>query len=537
MTRPKATTRPKPPAWRAWTLLLLAGLSGTLLDARPLTAQEMTPARLTAALAELDRLAEGTLQRTGVPGLAIAVVHRDAVVYLKGFGVREAGTDQAVDADTVFQLASVSKPIASTVVAALVGDGVVRWDDHIVDHDPAFQMYDPWVTRELTLRDMFAHRSGLPDHAGDLLEDLGYDRAEVLHRLRYQRPDSSFRSHYAYTNFGLTEAAVAAALAAGQTWEDLSAERLYRPLGMTSTSSRFADYQAAPNRALTHVLVDGRYTPRYVRDPDAQSPAGGVSSTVRDLVQWLRLQLGGGTFEGRQLVAAAALEETHRPQIVSNPPEDPATDRAGFYGLGWNVGYDGQGRVRWSHSGGFAYGAATAVFLVPSAQLGIAVLTNAAPIGVPEAVGVSFLDLALDGQVQRDWLAAFGQEFERLNVPPYGRTVDYTRPPATVSPSQPLDAYVGTYANDLYGELEVAAENGGLVLRLGPRRMAFPLRHWDRDVFAYQPTGENAAGLSGVTFQVEPGPSATLVVVEALDVHGQGTFTRVLPGSVRRPGS
>ncbi len=201
--------------------------------------------------------------------MAIGVVSRDEVVYLKGFGVREAGTDQAVDADTVFQLASVSKPIASTVVAALVGDGVVGWDDHIVDHDPTFQMYDPWVTREVTLRDMFAHRSGLPDHAGDLLEDLGYDRTEVLHRLRYQRPDTSFRSTYNYTNFGLTEAAVAAARAAGESWEDLSAERLYRPLGMTATSSRFADFEAAPNHALTHVQVDGRWEPRYVRDPDA----------------------------------------------------------------------------------------------------------------------------------------------------------------------------------------------------------------------------------------------------------------------------
>src|SRR5208282_643540 len=145
--------------------------------------------------------------------------YMDEVIYLKGFGVREVDAPAAVGPDTIFQLASVSKPIAATVVAALVGDGVIGWDDPIVRHDPGFEMYDPWVTRQVTLRDMFAHRSGLPDHAGDLLEDMGWDRDAILYRLRYQKPGSSFRSHYAYTNFGFTEAAVAAAKASGQSWE------------------------------------------------------------------------------------------------------------------------------------------------------------------------------------------------------------------------------------------------------------------------------------------------------------------------------
>ncbi|HEY7060318.1 MAG TPA: serine hydrolase [Chloroflexota bacterium] len=497
-----------------------------VLAPRPAPAQDAGAGRLAAALAQLDGLAAETLQRTGIPGMAVGVVSRDQVVYLKGFGGREAGTGQAVDADTVFQLASVSKPIASTVVAALVGDGVARWDDRIIAHDPGFQMYDPWVTREVTLRDMFAHRSGLPDHAGDLLEDLGYDRAEVLHRLRYQRPDSSFRSTYNYTNFGLTEAAVAAARAAGESWEDLSAERLYLPLGMTATSSRFADFAAAPNRALLHVLVDGRYVPKYVRQPDAQSPAGGVSSTVRDLAQWMRLQLGGGRVDGRQIITADALAATHVPQIVSNPPKDPAANRAGFYGLGWNVGYDDQGRVRWSHSGGFASGAATAVYLVPAEQLGIVVLTNAAPIGAPEALAATFLDLALEGRVTRDWAAFLAPFFAAMAESPYGHGIDYTQPPPDPRLALPLASYVGTYANDLYGDADVALEGDGLVLRLGPARTAYPLWHYDGDVFAYQPVGENAYSPSGVIFQVGPSQTAGSVTVENLDLNGQGTFTR-----------
>lgn len=140
--------------------------------------------------------------------------------------MREAGKSDPVDADTVFQLASVSKPLGSTVIAGLVGDRMVKWDDRIIDHDPGFQMHDPSVTAALTIRDTYAHRSGLPDHAGDLLEDMGYDRAEVLRRLRFIPTENNFRSHYAYTNFGMTKGAIAAANAGGKSWEDLSQDRL-----------------------------------------------------------------------------------------------------------------------------------------------------------------------------------------------------------------------------------------------------------------------------------------------------------------------
>jgi CubicO group peptidase (beta-lactamase class C family) len=494
----------------------------------------VTPQNVEAALPELEKLAEQTLKRTGVPGMAVAVVYRDRVAYLKGFGVRQAGAEGPVDADTVFQLASVSKPLASTVVAVLVGEGVIGWDDRVIDRDPSFRLYDPWATREVTLRDLLCHRAGLPEHGGDLLEDLGYDRAEVLHRLRYLKPASSFRSRYAYTNFGYTAAAVAAARAAGKSWEDLAADKLYRPLGMKSSSSRFADYAAADNRARLHVRVEGKWVARYVRDPDAQSPAGGASSTARDLARWMRLQLGGGKFEGKQVVAAAALGETHRPQIISRPPENPAEDRAGFYGLGWNVNYDEAGRVRLGHSGAFDLGAATAVTLLPSENLGIVVLTNAAPIGVPEAISASFLDLVLKGKVEKDWVGVFERAFAALFKPAYGTATDYSRPPARRSPALASEAYLGRYRNDYFGDLDVADKDGTLVLRLGPKKTSFALRHWSRDVFVYQPPGESAAGLSGVTFRVGPGGKATDVVVENLDVHSQGTFTRVPPSAEGR---
>jgi CubicO group peptidase (beta-lactamase class C family) len=512
--------------WNALAVLLVLGF----VAAQPVVAepaQEVTPARIKATLPELEKLARQTLKKTAVPGMAIAVVYKDEVVFLKGFGVREAGKDESVDEDTVFQLASVSKPITSTILALLVGLGVIAWDDWVIDHYPGFVLHDPWVTRNLTLRDLLCHRSGLPEHAGDLLEDLGYDRVEVLRRLRYQKPANSFRSQYAYTNFGFTAAAEAAARAAGKSWEDLAAEKLYQPLGMKSTSSRFKDYAAAKNRALLHVRAEGKWVAKYVRRPDAQSPAGGVSSSARDMAQWLRLQLGRGKIDGKQVIAAKALGETHRPEILMRPPADPATERASFYGLGWNVNYDDVGRVRLSHSGAFDLGAATAVTLLPAESLGIVVLTNAAPIGVPEAVSASFFDLVLKGKIEKDWLKVFRPLFVALAKPAYGTTTDYTKPPPRKSPPLPSETYLGTYHNDYFGDLEVREKNGALLLRIGPKMNSFALRHWDRDVFAYQPEGESAAGLSGVTFWVGPGRKATRVVVENLDLRGEGMFTRL----------
>ncbi|NCC28889.1 MAG: class A beta-lactamase-related serine hydrolase, partial [Gammaproteobacteria bacterium] len=260
--------------------------------------------RVAAAVAQLDAMAEASLESTGVPGMAIAVVHRDRVVYIKGFGRRSLDGEARIDAETVFQLASLSKPVAATVVAAAVdraridragvdgeggGRAGVAWDDPIVRHLPDFALKDPAITPRVTIADLFAHRSGLPDHAGDLLEDIGYGRAEILSRLRFY-PLAPFRASYAYTNFGLTAAAEAVARAAGKPWEDLSQDLLYGPLGMDSTSSRFADFIAAPNHAVGHIRRDGVWmvTPE-VRRPDAQTPAGGVSSSVTDLAQWMRL--------------------------------------------------------------------------------------------------------------------------------------------------------------------------------------------------------------------------------------------------------
>src|SRR5262245_41704263 len=242
---------------------MLSRLSPLLLAvlalATPAAADDLPAEKVIAALPGLEKYAEGLREKTGVPGLAIAIVHADKVVSLKGFGVRELGKPDAIDADTVFQLASVSKPLSATVSAGVVGDKAVKWDSKTSDLDSVFRLSGHYVSDEVTLRDLLCHRTGLPDHAGDLLEDLGYSRAEVLYRLRFQKPAGAFRSSYAYTNFGFTEAGVATARAVGKTWEDLAADRLFKRLGMGRTSYRHADYAAASNRARLHTRRDGKW--------------------------------------------------------------------------------------------------------------------------------------------------------------------------------------------------------------------------------------------------------------------------------------
>jgi CubicO group peptidase (beta-lactamase class C family) len=476
------------------------------------------------AVRETQKLCENQIENDTVPGLAIGVVFQDQVVCAAGFGVRDINTREPVNADTVFQLASLSKPIGSTVVAELVGEGKISWDSRINQLDPDFAMYDPWVTREITIRDFYAHRSGLPDHAGDLLEDLGFKREEILHRLRYQKPDSSFRSHYAYTNFGITEAAVAAAKAYNMAWEDLSEQKLYRPLGMNSTSSRYADFVSRTNKTLGHVRINGKWIQKYKRDPDPQSPAGGVSSSVNDLTSWVRLQLADGQFEGRQIVNEKALSATHSPEILTG--FNPLNGLPTFYGLGWNVSYDGEGRLHLGHSGAFVLGAATTVLLVPSEHLGIVVLTNADPIGVAEGIAFTFTDYALYGKATQDWLAVFKKVFSNPAAFGVFLGTDYSKAPLSPTPALPTSAYVGTYTNNFFGDIHIIEEGDGLAIVEGPRKLTFRLKHYDRDLFTYETEGENAVGATGVTFTIGADGKATTVVVENLNLRGEGTFKR-----------
>ena len=503
---------------------LCAVLVSLILSAAAI-AQPASREKVVAALPALQALAELAVARGDVPGLAIAVVRGDEVLYLAGFGVRQTGGAAKVDADTVFQLASLSKPISATVVAALVGDGTLSWDSRIRDIDPGFALHDAYPTAEVTVRDLFAHRSGLSGNVGNDLEGLGYTQGEILHRLRLAKPAFSFRGGYAYSNFGLTEAAVAAARVSGKGWEEVSEERLYKPLGMDATSSRYRDFVARPNRAALHVKIDGAWAAFTRRNADSQSPAGGASSSARDLAQWIRLELGKGRLGDRQIVDAMALAQTHLPAIVRSI--DPQTGVAGFYGLGWNVDYSSRG-VEWSHAGAFSAGARTVVRLLPEQGLGIVVLTGAFPTGVPEGLAASFVDLVFDGKPSRDWVAHWNELYDtHLGAGAMKAAVaPFATPPTTPHAALPLAAYVGTYANDYVGEARIEDAGPALALRLGPADRRFVLKHFDRDLFLYAPSAETPGWLVPVAFAIGPDGKASQVTIGDLNADGLDVLLR-----------
>jgi CubicO group peptidase (beta-lactamase class C family) len=469
------------------------------------------------AVAKLDGIADDLMKKSGIPGMAVAVVHGGKTMYAKGFGVKDVRNGDKIDPDTVFQLASLSKPLAATVVAHQVGENAIGWDTPIVSKLPWFALSDPAVTRMVTIGDMFSHRSGLPDHAGDMLEDLGHDRRYVLERLR-QLPLDPFRISYAYTNFGLTAAAEAVAVSAGRSWEDLSQQVLYQPLGMASTSSRFDEYEARPNRAVGHIHIDGKYEPLFIRDAQPESPAGGVSSSVNDMTRWLTMVLANGSHDGKQIVDPQALLPAVTPQIVSSRATEPAM-RSGFYGYGFNVGPTSAARMELNHSGGFELGAGTNLVILPSADVAIVALTNATPSGVPEALTAQFADLVQFGEVREDWFKLYQGRLAPLEQP-VGSLVGQ-KPPANPAPAAPLASYVGTYQNDYWGPARITEKDGKLHLALGTK-LDVPLEHWDGNVFTYSWVSENSppGTVSKATFD------GNRLILEYYDTSKKGTFTK-----------
>ncbi len=484
----------------------------------------ITDGSVRAAIAKLDGIINQVLDKTGVPGLAAAVVHDGQIKFLKGYRIADTVTKTPVTVDTVFQLASVSKPLAASAIARAVGRDQLKWTDTVISHMPGFQLKDPYVTANATIQDLLSHRSGLPGGAGDLLEDLGYNQVDVLGRLR-QYSLKPFRTTYAYANFGFTAAAVAAANAASRPWDDFAELTLFDPLGMSQASYRHSDFLKRKNHTTMNVRVDGEWKQLYSRNADPQAPAGGASASITDMAIWLTMELANGMWNNQQFIKADALGRSREPSILLSPPAVPYA-RSSFYGMGMDISDDGAGRVRWSHSGAFFQGASTQVLMLPSANLGIVVLTNGMPIGVPEAIGAYFLDYVEAGRITRDWLTGYGGLFARLMAntsvlaPP-------AKPPANPTPPRGNSFYTGTYQNPFYGPVTVDVVNGSLHLHIGPGgKNDYALSHWDGNVFSFFPTGENAVGITAATFAPATGSQASRLTLEYYNAEGLGVFTR-----------
>ncbi|MCX5592403.1 serine hydrolase [Alcaligenes endophyticus] len=476
------------------------------------------------AVEALPAIIDSVMKRSQVPGMAVGVVLNGKTVFAQGYGKRELGKPEPVTAQTVFLTASVSKSLSSTVAAIEVGKGHLAWDDAVTRYLPDFTLRDHYVTQHATIADFLAHRSGLPGTAGDDLETLGYTRDQVLARLRLL-PLYSFRTSYHYANFSATIGAEAVAAAAKKPFEDLAREELFLPLGMNATSYYYHDYEAQDNRASLHVYEQGKFQPRGQRNADAQAPAGGASSNVIDLAEWLKLLLANGQYQGKRLMPTEALLPVLSPQAFSAPPFE-LNARPGFYGYGFNVSVETGGRPAMGHSGAFLLGAGTSFKIIPSAGLGIVVLTNGAPVGAAEAVVAQFTDIALYGKTTRDWYATYHQAMQGFFAPQADLSAQQR--PASPSPAQSLQHYVGNYENAYFGPAQIRESGSGMTLVLGPKGMSFKLSHWDGATFVFTPPGEAelVASQASIAFQGEKDQPATRFVIKTYDENGLGTWTR-----------
>lgn len=443
----------------------------------------------TAPLEGFDAYVEKALKDWEVPGVAIAVVKDDKIVLAKGYGVKEIGKPEKIDERTIFGVASNSKAFTAAAIAMLVDEGKLNWDGKVTKYLPEYQLFDPWVTREITIRDLLSHRSGLPAYGGDILWWGGdYSRDEIIRRVRFVRPQTSFRSRFAYQNIPFITAGKIVERVSGKTWEEFIKERFFAPLGMKDSTVSIKDFTASTNKTTPHFrdVETGKTISVKWRNLDAGAPAAGINSNVVDMAQWVRLQLNGGKFEGKQLIGVRQIQQMQSPQMLlpfSNPADQPKQLNTNFsaYGLGWFLKeYAGYKMV--SH-GGSTDGMLTQVAFLPELKLGVVVLTNIHNRSFYTPIVNRVFD-AFIGKEQIDWSAYYlkkTEDGEKQEMATF-----QTKLAERVKDSQilPLAAYAGTYENELYGKISFADENGKLVVRLSHSPTFIgDLEHWHFNTF------------------------------------------------------
>jgi CubicO group peptidase (beta-lactamase class C family) len=436
-----------------------------------------------APLNGFDDYVNKALRDWEVPGLAIAIVKNDQVIFARGYGVKKLGDPAPVDERTLFAIGSSSKAFTAASIAMLVDEGRVKWDDRATKYLPGFETYDPYVTRELTVRDLLSHRGGL--ERGDLLwYGTENDRDEILRRVRYIKPTWSLRSTFGYQNLMFLAAGQLIAKVSGKTWDDFIRERIFTPLKMTSSNTSIRVFKESDNVASPHARIENKVAVISWRNIDNIAPAGSINSNVLDMTQWVRLQLNGGTYNNQRLFSSGVAREMHTPQTIIRAESTYARlyPEAHFlnYGLGWFLS-DYRGRKIVEH-GGAIDGMRAQVAMIPEEKLGLVILTNLHGAILPHALMFKIFDAFL-GAPQRDWSTELLKTIKGLEE--QGKTAERKLEAERVkgtSPSLTLEKYAGTYRNDLYGDVRVTHENAKLNVRFGPAFNSV-LEHWHYDTF------------------------------------------------------
>ena len=495
----------------------LAPLAALLAFApAPLAGQQKEP------FVGLDAYVDAALKTWKVPGIGVAIVRNDSVIYARGYGARAVGGPERVSEKTIFAIGSSSKAFTAAAIAMLVDEKKVSLDAPAATYLLGFQLYDPYATRELTVRDLLSHRSGLA--RGELAwYGSGYDRDEIVRRVRFLRPSWSFRSQFGYQNIMYITAGQVVAKVSGRSWDEFVRERIFTPLGMATSTTTIRDVTEQPDVATPHATVGDTVRPIAWRNIDNAGAAGSINSSAMEMAQWVRLQLGRGSFGGKRLISPRLMDEMHQAHTIIRVDSAARAmnpeSHLQAYGLGWFL-QDYRGRIA-VHHGGNVDGFTALVAMLPEEKFGVVLLTNMNGSGLPNALMLKLFDLQLKAP-PRDWSGDMYKRTEAAmaRAREAQKKAEGERVPNT-KPSLPLSAYAGTYADSLYGEVVVREENGKLRLTFGPTWRA-DLEHYHFDTFRARFDTPILPPVP-VTFRLS---AAGKVEGVELDMAGKAEFTR-----------
>ena len=498
---------------------ILLAFSGAALAQTPSTAPAATVITQDASAlnAWLATDVERTMKLFDVPGIAIAIVKDGKVVATQGFGVRKLGAPDKVDAKTLFEVASNSKAFTAAALAMLVDEGKLAWDDPVTKHLPDFQMYDAYVTHEMTVRDLLTHRSGLGLGAGDLLwwPTTNFSTDEIIHKLRFIRPATSFRSSYAYDNLLYIVAGKIIAAKSGKTWGETVRERILAPVGMVSTTTSLAENAGNPDVANAHSKINDRIAAVKAMPVANAVGAVGINTNAEDIARWMNVLLAGGKVgtdaNGKEIRLYSAKQAremwtAQTPMRISEPDPKLAATRPNFlaYGLGFQL-RDWQGRLVALHSGALQ-GFYSKVVLVPEAKLGIAILTNAESGGSLNALQYQLLDRMLDPAAATDWIGIVKAVEDENHAKELARIGKANAARAAKSqPSLARTAYDGEYQDPWYGIATIKHEGNRQILTMSRTPdLTGELEHYQHDTFIVRWKERNFNADAYVTFALNP---------------------------------
>jgi CubicO group peptidase (beta-lactamase class C family) len=475
------------------------------------------------AQANLDDVVARTLATFDVPGMSVGIVQDGKVILAKGYGVRKLGDPSPVTGKTLFGIASNTKAFTAAALAMLVDEKKIQWDERVIDVLPWFQMSDPYVSREMRIRDLLVHRSGLGLGAGDLMifPDGDLSAQEILKRLRYVPLATSFRSKYAYDNILYIVAGAVIEQASGKTWAQFIEERIFKPLGMTHSRTNVNDVGTSEDLAWPHAPDHGKLRVVERTRMGSAAPAGAIQSSVEEMLTWVGVQLNRGEYPGGRLFSAAQSNEMWTPHIFMPVPADYPKELAALkpnfqaYALGW-VTYDRHGERIVYHTGGLN-GMVTRVTLVPSKKLGIVVLTNQQEGSAFNAVTNTVLDHYL-GIPPTDWVTAYNAVRQRQVKEAEEKTAKAAgQRDAASKPSLPLGRYAGRYRDPWYGDVVVEEQNGRLRMRFTHSpALTGTMEHFQFDTFVVRWDDRSQDADAYVTFSLNASGQVELVKMKAV---------------------